>query len=85
MHTWIIHHHLACGVLGIGSILAGHILTAIPAYAYLRLDWSTVLSLFVHHAWIGGFFIVGAGAHDGAIYLDRSSIFVVFHRDHLPT
>ena len=48
--------------------MAGHILTAIPAYAYLRFDWSTVLSLFVHHAWIGGFFIVGAGAHS-AIYL----------------
>ena len=66
--SWHFQLSINLAILGTGSILAGHILTAIPAYAYLRFDWSTVLSLFVHHAWIGGFFIVGAGAH-GAIYL----------------
>jgi photosystem I P700 chlorophyll a apoprotein A1 len=66
--SWHFQLSINLAILGTGSILAGHLLTALPAYAYLRYDWSTGLSLFVHHAWIGGFFIVGAGAH-GAIYL----------------
>jgi photosystem I P700 chlorophyll a apoprotein A1 len=36
---------------------------SLPPYPYLVQDWSTELALFTHHAWIGGFFIVGAGAH----------------------
>ena len=34
---------------------------ALPAYPYE--DFPTALSVFVHHQWIGGFFIVGAAAH----------------------
>jgi len=26
-------------------------------------DYATMLSLFTHHQWIGGFFIVGAAGH----------------------
>ena len=32
-----------------------------PAYPYLATDGPAALSLFTHHAWIGGFFIVGTG------------------------
>jgi photosystem I P700 chlorophyll a apoprotein A1 len=32
------------------------------------MDWAAELSLFTHHAWIGGFFIVGSGSH-AALFL----------------
>jgi hypothetical protein len=43
---------------------------AMPPYPYLATDYSTQLSLFTHHVWIGGFCIVGAGAH-AAIFMVR--------------
>ena len=66
------HSQLAINlaVVGSASIVTGHLLAAVPAYGYLRTDWSSVLNLFVHHVWIGGFFIVGAAAH-AAIYVIR--------------
>lgn len=66
--SWHLQLAINLAVTGSASIATGHILSAAPAYAYLRYDWPAVLSLFVHHAWIGGFFIVGAAAH-AAIYL----------------
>ena len=36
--------------------------------ADLYRDGAAALSLFTHHAWIGGFFIVGSGAH-AALFL----------------
>ena len=56
------------GFLGTASIITGHLLTAFPAYPYLATDGPAALSLFTHHAWIGGFFIVGSGAH-AALFL----------------
>ena len=53
------------GVLGTGSLLLAHIGLAAPAYPFISQDWSTELSVFTHHAWIGGFFIVGASTHAG--------------------
>ena len=41
-----------------------------PPYPYLATDYGTQLSLFTHHTWIGGFCIVGAGAH-AAIFMVR--------------
>ena len=41
-----------------------------PPYPYLATDYGTQLSIFTHHNWIGGFCIVGAGAH-GAIFMVR--------------
>lgn len=41
-----------------------------PPYPYLATDYATQLSLFTHHTWIGGFCIVGAGAH-AAIFMVR--------------
>lgn len=68
MNSWHAQLAINLGVLGTGSILLAHLLLAFPAYAFLCMDWSTELSLFTHHAWIGGFFIVGAGAH-AALFL----------------
>jgi photosystem I P700 chlorophyll a apoprotein A1 len=39
-----------------------------PAYPSIVYDHATQLSLFTHHMWIGGFFVVGAGAH-GACFM----------------
>jgi photosystem I P700 chlorophyll a apoprotein A1 len=43
---------------------------AMPPYPYIATDYPTQLCLFTHHMWIGGFLIVGAGAH-GAIFMVR--------------
>jgi len=47
-----------------------HHMYAMPPYPYLATDYATQLSLFTHHNWIGGFCIVGAGAH-AAIFMVR--------------
>jgi photosystem I P700 chlorophyll a apoprotein A1 len=41
---------------------------AMPPYPYLATDYGTQLSLFTHHVWIGGFCIVGAGAHAAILW-----------------
>lgn len=66
--AWHAQLAINLAVVGSASIATAHFMANVPAYAYLRTDWATVLNLFVHHMWIGGFFIVGASAH-GAIYL----------------
>lgn len=45
------------------SIAAGNHIYAIPIYPYCPSDYPTVLSLFYHHMSVGGFLIIGAGAH----------------------
>ncbi len=62
-NSWHLQLAINLGALGTLSILVGHLLQAIPAYPFLVVDLATVLSLFTHHAWIGGFFIVGSAAH----------------------
>ena len=52
-------------MLGSISILVSHHMYAMPPYPYIATDYMTVLGLFTHHMWIGGLFIVGAGAHAG--------------------
>ena len=47
-----------------------HHMYSMPPYPYLATDYGTQLSLFTHHNWIGGFCIVGAGAH-AAIFMVR--------------
>ena len=66
------HAQLAVNLALLGSltiIVAQH-MYAMPPYPYLATDYATQISLFTHHMWIGGFIIVGAGAH-GAIALVR--------------
>src|SRR6478609_7674048 len=60
------HHHLALAVL----FIFAHHMYAMPPYPYIATDYATQLSLFTHHAWIGGFCIVGGAAH-GAIFMVR--------------
>jgi photosystem I P700 chlorophyll a apoprotein A1 len=40
-----------------------HLVSSSPSYAFLAVDYATVLSLYCHHAWISGIFLVGASAH----------------------
>ena len=66
------HAQLAINLALLGSltiIVAQH-MYAMPPYPYLATDYPTQLSIFTHHMWIGGFLVVGAGAH-GAIFMVR--------------
>jgi photosystem I P700 chlorophyll a apoprotein A1 len=66
------HAQLAINLAMLGSltiIVAQH-MYAMPPYPYLATDYPTQLSLFTHHMWIGGFLVVGAGAH-AAIFFVR--------------
>ncbi len=66
------HAQLAINLAMFGSlsIIVAHHMYAMPPYPYLATDYGTQLSLFTHHMWIGGFCIVGAGAH-AAIFMIR--------------
>jgi len=66
------HAQLAVNLAMLGSltIIVAHHMYAMPPYPYMATDYGTMLSLFTHHTWIGGFLIVGAGAH-GAIFMVR--------------
>ena len=57
-------------MLGSLTIVVAHHMYSMPPYPYLATDYGTQLSLFTHHMWIGGFFIVGAAAH-AAIFMVR--------------
>jgi photosystem I P700 chlorophyll a apoprotein A1 len=60
--------NLACW--GSFSIVCAHHMYAMPPYPYLATDYATQLNLFVHHMWLGGFYIVGGAAH-AAIFMVR--------------
>ena len=65
------HAHLSI-FLAIGgslSIAFAHHIYSIPIYPYCASDYPTVLCLFYHHMWLGGFLIIGGGAH--------ASIFII--------
>jgi photosystem I P700 chlorophyll a apoprotein A1 len=66
------HAQLAWNLAWVGSlsIIVAHHMYAMPPYPYIATDYATQLSLFTHHMWIGGFLIVGAGAH-AAIFMVR--------------
>jgi photosystem I P700 chlorophyll a apoprotein A1 len=66
------HAQLAINLAMLGSltIIIAHHMYSMPPYPYMATDYGTMLSLFTHHTWIGGFLIVGAGAH-GAIFMVR--------------
>jgi len=66
------HAQLSINLAAVGSlsiIVAQH-MYSMPPYPYLATDYATQLSIFTHHMWIGGFFIVGGAAH-AAIYMVR--------------
>jgi len=68
--SWHAQLALNLAILGSLSIIVAHHMYSIPPYPYLRNDYGTQLSLFTHHIWIGGFCVVGAGAH-AAIFIVR--------------
>ncbi|NET36005.1 MAG: photosystem I core protein PsaA [Cyanothece sp. SIO1E1] len=68
--SWHAQLAINLAMLGSLSIIVAHHMYAMPPYPYIATDYPTQLSLFTHHIWIGGFLIVGAGAH-GAIFMVR--------------
>ncbi|MBF2098178.1 MAG: photosystem I core protein PsaB [Gloeomargaritaceae cyanobacterium C42_A2020_066] len=60
--------HLAC--LGVVTSLVAQHMYALPPYAFLAQDQTTMAALYTHHQYIAGFLMVGAFAH-GAIFLVR--------------
>lgn len=73
--SWHAQLAINLAMMGSLSIIVAHHMYAMPPYPYLATDYATQLSMFTHHMWIGGFCVVGAGAH--------ASIFMV--RDYDPT
>ena len=61
--SWHAQLAINLAMLGSLSIIVAHHMYAMPPYPYIATDYPTQLSLFTHHMWIGGFCIVGAGAH----------------------
>jgi len=72
--SWHAQLSINLAMMGSLSIIVAHHMYAMPPYPYIATDYATQLSLFTHHMWIGGFCVVGAGAH--------ASIFMV--RDYNP-
>jgi photosystem I P700 chlorophyll a apoprotein A1 len=68
--SWHAQLSLNLAILGSLSIIVAHHIYSIPPYPYLATDYGTQLALFTHHIWIGGFCVVGAGAH-AAIFIVR--------------
>jgi photosystem I P700 chlorophyll a apoprotein A1 len=70
--TTSLHAQLAVNLAMVGSasILVACNMAVMPPYPYIAIDYPTQLSLFTHHMWIGGFLIVGSGAH-AAIFMVR--------------
>ena len=67
--TWHAQLSINLAIAASLSIAFSHHIYAIPIYPYLASDYPTLLSLFSHHMWIGGFFTIGAAAH--------ASIFII--------
>lgn len=68
--SWHAQLAINLAMMGSLSIIVAHHMYSMPPYPYIATDYPTQLSLFTHHMWIGGFLIVGAGAH-GAIFMVR--------------
>lgn len=63
------------------SMVAAHHLAEIPIYPYNSISYPTILCLFVHHAWLSGFLVVGSGAHASIFSLRASPTSEIRHRD----
>mmetsp|Transcript_4772 Transcript_4772/g.11849 ORF Transcript_4772/g.11849 Transcript_4772/m.11849 type:complete len:633 (-) Transcript_4772:8-1906(-) len=66
--SWLLsswHTQLSIGLLLLAtfSFLHSHNIYAAPVYQFLACDYPCQLSLYTHHIWIGGFLMVGCGAH----------------------
>ena len=76
---------ISLAVLASLSIAFAHHGSSIPVYPYLLTDYPSVLSLFVHHMWIGGFLTIGAAGHGGLHLLEDNKDLkfseIICHRD----
>ncbi|MBE9102271.1 photosystem I core protein PsaB [Vacuolonema iberomarrocanum] len=61
---------LALAALGVITSLVAQHMYALPPYAFMAKDYTTMAALYTHHQYIAGFIMVGAFAH-GAIFLVR--------------
>ncbi|MGD1903494.1 MAG: photosystem I core protein PsaA [Geitlerinemataceae cyanobacterium] len=68
--SWHAQLAINLAMMGSVSIIVAQHMYAMPPYPYIGIDYPTQLSIFTHHMWIGGFLIVGAGAH-AAIFMVR--------------
>ncbi|XLU94316.1 hypothetical protein S245_008668 [Arachis hypogaea] len=68
--SWHAQLSINLAMLNSLTIVVAHHMYYMPPYPYLATDYGTQLSLFTHHMWIGGFFIVGVVVH-AAIFLVR--------------
>ncbi|ESA35529.1 photosystem i core protein [Leptolyngbya sp. Heron Island J] len=67
-----LHFQLALALASLGvvtSLVAQH-MYALPPYAFMAKDYTTMAALYTHHQYIAGFIMMGAFAH-GAIFLIR--------------
>jgi photosystem I P700 chlorophyll a apoprotein A2 len=60
----------ALAAMGVASSLTAQHMYAMPPYAFIAKDFTTMATLYTHHQYIAGFLMVGAFAH-GAIFLIR--------------
>ncbi len=70
--SWHAQLSINLAFLGSLSVIVAHHMYSLPAYDYIAFDYPTQVSLFRHHMWIGGFLIVGAGAHASISLVRRS-------------
>ena len=61
---------LALASLGVITSLVAQHMYAMPPYAFMAKDYTTMAALYTHHQYIAGFLMVGAFAH-GAIFFVR--------------
>lgn len=61
---------LALACLGVVTSLVAQHMYALPPYAFMAKDYTTMAALYTHHQYIACFIMVGAFAH-GAIFLVR--------------
>ncbi|MEM7795277.1 MAG: photosystem I core protein PsaB [Cyanobacteria bacterium P01_C01_bin.118] len=61
---------LALASLGVVTSLVAQHMYAMPPYAFMAKDYTTMAALYTHHQYIAGFIMMGAFAH-GAIFLIR--------------
>ncbi|NEO68413.1 photosystem I core protein PsaB [Moorena sp. SIO3H5] len=61
---------LALACLGVVCSLVAQHMYALPSYAFIAKDHTTMAALYTHHQYIAGFLMVGAFAH-GAIFFVR--------------
>lgn len=71
--SWHNQLSINLAITGSLSIAFAHHIYAIPTYPSLSSDYPTLLCLFYHHIWIGGFLIIGAGAH-ASIFMIRTQM-----------